>query len=187
VSLTIVKTLRMEFKINFSPIITPGHTHWAISIFLIILLNNVAGLRPYTFTSSSHLSFSVALALFRWASYIIVGVTIHSEKFLAHLMPVGTPVILIPFIVFIELIRNLIRPLTLSVRLAANLVAGHLLIALISSPATSIGWGGLIFVVRGLVMLLILERAVAVIQAYVFRILRTIYLRELNYYRLNYL
>ena len=95
-------------------------------------------------------------------------------------MPSGTPYILIPFIVLIELTRNIIRPLTLSVRLAANLVAGHLLITLVSSPISSSNNKIFIIIITGLLLLLILERAVAFIQAYVFRILRSLYLRERN-------
>jgi len=106
---------------------------------------------------------------------------------LAHLVPLGTPYVLIPVIVLIELVRNLIRPLTLSVRLAANLVAGHLLITLIRSPLTRVSGVGIGFLIRGLVVLLVLESAVAFIQAYVFRILRTLYLRETNALKFNYL
>ena len=101
-------------------------------------------------------------------------------SFLAHLVPLGTPYILIPFIVLIEFVRNIIRPITLSVRLAANLVAGHLLITLIRSPAVFISYGSLVFLIRALFILIILESAVAFIQAYVFRMLRTLYLREVN-------
>jgi len=100
---------------------------------------------------------------------------------------VGTPYILMPFIVLIELIRNIIRPLTLSVRLAANLVAGHLLITLIRTPGPLVSWALLALLIRGLVILVVLERAVAFIQAYVFRMLRTLYLAEVNSLKFNYL
>jgi F-type H+-transporting ATPase subunit a len=183
----LLKSLAREFKLNFSPINTPGHTHWALSLFLIILLNNVGGITPYTFTASSHLTFSVRLALIRWLGYVLFRAVIDCGRILAHLVPVGTPYILIPFIVLIELVRNIIRPLTLSVRLAANLVAGHLLITLISSPATLIPISFLLLLIRRLVILIILESAVAFIQAYVFRILGTLYLREVNSIKFNYL
>lgn len=179
--------LAREFKLNFYPVRTPGHTHWALSLFLIILLNNIGGITPYTFTASSHLTFSVSLALVSWLGYIAFRLVIDCGGILAHLVPVGTPYALIPFIVLIELVRNIIRPLTLSVRLAANLVAGHLLITLISTPASIVSWGILVFLISGLVTLIILERAVAFIQAYVFRILRTLYLREVNATKFNYL
>lgn len=183
----LLKTLANEFKLNFNPIPTPGHSHWALALFVFILVNNLGGLRPYTFTASRHLSFSVSLALVRWLRYFTVNILLNSGEFLAHLVPLGTPYALIPVIVLIELVRNLIRPLTLSVRLAANLVAGHLLITLISSPLTNVsGIRGLVLM-GGLVVLLVLERAVAFIQAYVFRMLRTLYLRETNALKFNYL
>jgi F-type H+-transporting ATPase subunit a len=179
--------LAREFKINFNPLPSPGHTHWALALFVFILVNNLGGLRPYTFTASSHLSFSVSLALVRWLRYFLCNMVLNSGEFLAHLVPLGTPYALMPVIVLIELVRNLIRPLTLSVRLAANLVAGHLLMTLIRSPLTRVSNIGGIFLIRGLVILLVLERAVAFIQAYVFRMLRTLYLSETNALKFNYL
>lgn len=176
----LLKTLSREYKMNFRPVVSPGHTHWAVTLFLIILLNNLGGLTPYTFTASRHLSFSVSLALVSWLGYLSYRVCINPGRFLAHLVPIGTPYVLIPFIVLIELVRNLIRPLTLSVRLAANLVAGHLLITLVRTPASSRGVPIFLVLIIGLVALIILESAVAFIQAYVFRILRTLYLSEVN-------
>lgn len=184
---SLIKTLSKEFRLNFGSINSPGHTHWAISLFLIILLNNLGGITSYTFTASRHLSFTVALALVMWVSYFTYRLVLNVGEFLAHLVPVGTPYILIPFIVLIELVRNLIRPLTLSVRLAANLVAGHLLITLVSTPLTSRTGGLILVIIRGLIILLILELAVAFIQAYVFSILSTLYLREVNRRKFNYL
>lgn len=183
----LTKSLASEYRLNFSPINSPGHTHWAIALFLIILLNNLAGLTPYTFTATSHLSFSVSLALVIWLGYIIFRVVMNIGRFLAHLVPVGTPYILIPFMVLIELVSNLIRPITLSVRLAANLVAGHLLITLVSSPMVNSRFINIVVLLSCLYLLMILESAVAFIQAYVFRMLRTLYLREVNYLKFNYL
>lgn len=183
----LLTTLAGEFKINFNPVPSPGHTHWALALFVFILVNNLGGLSPYTFTASRHLSFSVGLALVRWLRYFLCNIILNSGEFLAHLVPLGTPYALIPVIVLIELVRNLIRPLTLSVRLAANLVAGHLLITLIRSPLTSVSGVAGVVLLRGLVVLLVLERAVAFIQAYVFRMLRTLYLSETNALKFNYL
>ena len=90
---------------------------------------------------------------------------------LAHLVPLGTPYPLMPFIVLIELVSSLIRPGTLAVRLAANMVAGHLLLTLIGSLAPRLGIALLLGLLRGLVLLITLECAVALIQSYVFRIL----------------
>ncbi len=183
----LLDSLSKEYRLNFAPLNSPGHTHWAISIFVIILLNNLAGLTPYTFTSTRHLSFSVTLALSIWIGYIFYRIIINLGRFLAHLVPVGTPYVLMPFIVIIELISNIIRPITLSVRLAANLVAGHLLITLIRSPIVRVSFYAIIILLSLLYLLMILESAVAFIQAYVFRILSTLYLREVNDLKFNYL
>jgi ATP synthase subunit 6 len=86
------------------------------------------------FTASSHLVFSFSFALVSWLTYYLIYILIEFKAFLAHLVPLGTPYLLIPLIVLIELIRGLIRPVTLRVRLVANIVAGHLLIVLLRSP-----------------------------------------------------
>ena len=185
-SLTI-KSLAAEYRLNFAPVNSPGHIHWAITLFLIILLNNLAGLTPYTFTATSHLSFSVRIALTMWVGYMLYRMVINIGRFLAHLVPTGTPYVLIPFIVLIELVRNVIRPVTLSVRLAANLVAGHLLITLVRAPIVRSGFIRLVILLTCLYFLIILESAVAFIQAYVFRMLRTLYLAEVNDRKFNYL
>lgn len=183
---TLLLRLSNEYKINFNPVRTPGHTHWAIGLFVIILLNNLGGLIPYIFTASRHLSFSISLALTCWTGYFSFSTVMNLGGFLAHLVPVGTPYVLMPFMVLIELARNLIRPVTLSVRLAANLVAGHLLLTLIRTPASARRSLILFVLIIGLVLLVALESAVAFIQAYVFRILRTLYLREVNDLKFNY-
>lgn len=98
---------------------------------------------------------------------------------LVHLVPVGTPAVLMPVMVIIETIRNLIRPGALAVRLAANIVAGHLLLSLLGGQGAGLRISLVGFLILGLVLLMVLECAVACIQAYVFTILRTLYLNEL--------
>ena len=95
-------------------------------------------------------------------------------------MPLGTPPALMPFIVLIELIRNVIRPLTLSVRLAANIIAGHLLLTLLTQGAPHASIVLVLCILSAVIALAALESAVALIQAYVFRVLRTLYLQEVN-------
>lgn len=104
---------------------------------------------------------------------------------LAHLTPLGTPYALQPLIVLIELVRNIIRPLTLSIRLAANIVAGHLLLTLIGSQAFNTNYITLRVLIFGILLILILERGVAIIQAYVFSILRCLYLGEVDSLKIN--
>jgi F-type H+-transporting ATPase subunit a len=178
--------LNKEIKLNFSPWHTPGLTHWVVSIFVFLALNNILGLLPYTFTASSHLRFSLTLALFSWLGYIIYSFSLDLNHNLAHFVPLGTPYILIPFMVLIEIVRRVIRPLTLSVRLAANIVAGHLLLVLISRPAPLSSLSIFLIIRVGIFLIILLERAVAFIQAYVFRILSSLYISEVNFSNLNY-
>jgi F-type H+-transporting ATPase subunit a len=98
----------------------------------------------------------------------------------AHLVPQGTPRVLIPFIVCIETISNVIRPGTLAVRLTANIIAGHLLLTLIGNTGNSLSTILLSVLVISQVALLMLESAVAIIQSYVFAVLSTLYSREVN-------
>merc|ERR1712169_94171 len=102
------------------------------------------------------------------------------NRLFAHLVPTGTPGALIPVIVIIETVSNVIRPGTLSIRLAANMVAGHLLLTLLGSQGPNVR--GLVFLclIVALILLLILEVAVACIQAYVFTVLSSLYLNELR-------
>lgn len=177
--------LHQEYKINFSITPSPGHTHWAITLFIFILINNLWGLTPYTFTRSSHLTFALTLGLTFWASYVTISFLKDTTHSLAHLVPVGTPTVLLPVMVIIETVSNLIRPITLSVRLVANLVAGHLLITLTASPLSPSIMNLIRLIIIPLIILIILESAVALIQAYVFSMLRTLYLREVNYTSVN--
>jgi F-type H+-transporting ATPase subunit a len=97
---------------------------------------------------------------------------------LAHCVPLGTPSVLMPFMVLIETIRNLIRPGTLAVRLAANMIAGHLLLVLLGNQGPNLRSAFLIVLLITQILLLVLESAVAVIQSYVFAVLATLYSRE---------
>ena len=102
------------------------------------------------------------------------------NRLFAHLVPTGTPGALIPVIVIIETVSNVIRPGTLSIRLAANIVAGHLLLTLLGSQGPNAQGIVLLVLMGRLILLLCLELAVAFIQAYVFTILRSLYLNELR-------
>merc|ERR1719153_2213968 len=137
------------------------------------------GLAPYIFTRSSHISFTLTLALPIWTGSIVFSIKNQYNRLFAHLVPRGTPVALIPVMVIIETVRNVIRPGTLSIRLAANIVAGHLLLTLSGSQGPLLGIVTLIGLFVGLILLLLLEVAVACIQSYVFTVLRSLYLAEL--------
>jgi len=157
-----------------------GNSFILTSLFLIILINNFLGLFPYIFTRTRHLTLTLTLALPLWVRFILFGWIKNTNHIFEHLVPQGTPSILIPFIVIIETIRNLIRPGTLAVRLTANIIAGHLLLTLLGNNGPSISHSILTVLITAQILLLILEGAVAVIQSYVFAILRTLYSREVN-------
>jgi len=157
-----------------------GNSFILTSLFLIILINNFLGLFPYIFTRTRHLTLTLTLALPLWIRFILFGWIKNTNHIFEHLVPQGTPSILIPFIVIIETIRNLIRPGTLAVRLTANIIAGHLLLTLLGNNGPSIRHTLLTVLITAQILLLILEAAVAIIQSYVFAILRTLYSREVN-------
>lgn len=175
----IIITLHNEFKLLLGTSIK-GRTIIFISLFSIILFNNFLGLFPYIFTGTRHLIITLTLALPLWLRFIIYGWINNTTHILAHLVPQGTPPVLIPFIVIIETIRNIIRPGTLAVRLAANIIAGHLLITLLGNTGPSATIIILWILLITQILLIILESAVAIIQSYVFAILRTLYSREVN-------
>nr|AHI95707.1 ATP synthase F0 subunit 6 [Ara severus] len=176
-------TINMITKQLMVPLNKPGHK-WAIiltSLMMLLLTINLLGLLPYTFTPTTQLSMNMALAFPLWLATLLTGLRNQPTTSLGHLLPEGTPTPLIPALIVIETISLLIRPLALGVRLTANLTAGHLLIQLISTatitllpimPAVSI------LTATVLLLLTILEVAVAMIQAYVFVLLLSLYLQE---------
>lgn len=151
---------------------------FVVRVFIFIVFNNTLGLLPYIFTSSRHLAFTLRFALVRWVTLIIYGWVNNYSNLLVHLIPQGTPGLLIPFIVLIETVSNLIRPGTLAVRLRANIIAGHLLIVLLRRATPFTPYWGLPVLIAAQIALSMLEVAVAFIQGYVFRALITLYVRE---------
>nr|NP_740119.1 ATP synthase F0 subunit 6 [Pholis crassispina]BAC23740.1 ATPase subunit 6 [Pholis crassispina] len=165
------------------PLSLGGHK-WAalltsLMIFLITL--NMVGLLPYTFTPTTQLSLNLGLATPLWLATVIIGMRNQPTHALGHLLPEGTPGPLIPVLIIIETISLFIRPLALGVRLTANLTAGHLLIQLIATAAfvlLPLMPAVALLTSTVLVLLTLLEIAVAMIQAYVFVLLLTLYLQE---------
>lgn len=177
----IIIKLHKEFKnLLRNSNINNGSTFIFISLFSFILFNNFLGLFPYIFTSTSHLNISLSLSLSLWLRFIIFGWFNNTQHIFTHLIPQGTPSILIPFIVLIETIRNIIRPGTLAVRLTANIIAGHLLLTLLRRRRNNLPNYLLLILIFIQILLLTLESAVAIIQAYVITILRALYSREVN-------
>lgn len=173
----IINKLHEEFKLLLGPK-NKGMTLLIITLFIFIIFNNAIGLLPYVFTRSRHLTFTIALALPLWLRIILFGWINNTNHIFTHLVPIGTPVVLIPFIVLIETIRNLIRPGSLAVRLTANIIAGHLLIRLLGNNSIRVNNIILPFIIIIQILLIVFETAVAIIQAYVFSVLRTLYTRE---------
>nr|WMV00457.1 ATP synthase F0 subunit 6 [Rhodopsalta microdora] len=156
-----------------------GSSLMFLSLFMFILLNNLLGLLPYIFTSSSHLVFTMSLALPLWLSFMLYGFINNLNHMFCHMVPSGTPNILMPFMVVIESISNLIRPGSLAVRLTANMIAGHLLMTLLGNlPMNYELYSSMIIVFQ--IMLMLFELAVCIIQSYVFMVLSTLYYSEVN-------
>nr|UXB58411.1 ATP synthase F0 subunit 6 [Cottus tenuis] len=165
------------------PLSLGGHKWAALltSLMIFLITMNMLGLLPYTFTPTTQLSLNLGLATPLWLATVIIGMRNQPTHALGHLLPEGTPGPLIPVLIVIETISLFIRPLALGVRLTANLTAGHLLIQLISTAAfvlmSSLPAVALL-TSTVLVLLTLLEVAVAMIQAYVFVLLLTLYLQE---------
>nr|UKU07867.1 ATP synthase F0 subunit 6 [Gaetice depressus] len=175
----IILTLHKEFKalLQSSHI---GSSMMFVSLFSLIVFNNFLGLLPYVFTSSSHMVMTLSLSLPLWFTLMIFGWIKHTKHMFAHLVPQGTPFALMPFMVLIETISNVIRPGTLAIRLAANMIAGHLLLTLLGNTGPSLSTYVLFILLLAQMLLLILESAVAIIQSYVFAVLSTLYTSEIN-------
>nr|AND96410.1 ATP synthase F0 subunit 6 [Phalops ardea] len=176
----IILTLHNEFKILIGNNSIKGSTLIFISIFSMIVYNNFLGLFPYIFTSSSHLVMTLSLALPMWLSFMIYGWINNTMHMFTHLVPQGTPPVLMPFMVCIETISNIIRPGTLAVRLAANMIAGHLLLTLLGNTGSMLNLMLINLLIFTQLLLLLLESAVSIIQSYVFAVLATLYSSEVN-------
>nr|YP_778856.1 ATP synthase F0 subunit 6 [Phoca fasciata]ACZ28967.1 ATP synthase F0 subunit 6 [Phoca fasciata]CAJ57045.1 ATPase subunit 6 [Phoca fasciata] len=164
------------------------HNHkgqtWALMLMSLILFigsTNLLGLLPHSFTPTTQLSMNLGMAIPLWAGTVIMGFRHKTKASLAHFLPQGTPLPLIPMLVIIETISLFIQPMALAVRLTANITAGHLLIHLIGGATLALmdistTTAFITFII--LILLTILEFAVALIQAYVFTLLVSLYLHD---------
>nr|NP_443585.1 ATP synthase F0 subunit 6 [Hoplostethus japonicus]BAB70279.1 ATPase subunit 6 [Hoplostethus japonicus] len=164
--------------------LNPGGHKWALlltALMIFLISINLLGLLPYTFTPTTQLSLNMGLAAPLWLTTVIIGMRNQPTHALGHLLPEGTPTLLIPVLIIIETISLFIRPLALGVRLTANLTAGHLLIQLIAmgiSALVSVMPVTALIMMVLLLLMTLLEVAVAMIQAYVFVLLLSLYLQE---------
>lgn len=157
---------------------------FVFSLFMFILGANLAGLIPGSFTVTSHLAVTFAFAALIFLGVIVIGFARHGLKFLTLFVAPGTPLAFLPLIVILEVVSFFTRPVTHSVRLFANMTAGHILLKVFGGFVVSLGAAGGIFAAVGIlplafnVALTALELLVAVIQAYVFAILTCVYLND---------
>lgn len=151
---------------------------WIFTIFMFILVLNLLGLVPYSFTVTSHIIVTFALAAMVWLTVTAIGFINHGPGFLKLFVPSGVPWWLLPIIVVIELISYLIRPISHSVRLFANMMAGHAMLKVFAGFVIGLGllggWAPLVF----LVGFTGLELVVAFLQAFIFTVLTCIYLND---------
>jgi F-type H+-transporting ATPase subunit a len=147
------------------------------SLFMFILFGNLLGMIPYGFTFTSHIIVTFALAAVVFIGVTIIGIVKHGWHFLSLFVPHGVPKVLLLLLVPIELLSYIIRPFTLSIRLFANMMAGHTMLLIFAGFVAVLGVFGIgpLFVD---VLLIFLELLVAVLQAYVFAILTCLYLRD---------
>jgi F-type H+-transporting ATPase subunit a len=155
------------------------------SLFMFILVSNMIGIIPYTFTVSSHIIVTAALALLVFFTVLVYGLYKNGLKFFKIFVPGGVPIYVLPIVVPIEIISFLSRPISHSVRLFANMLAGHItlkvfagFVALLGSSLGAVGWIGGMLPLALTVALTALELLVAFLQAYVFAILTCIYIND---------
>ncbi len=148
------------------------------SLFMFVLFCNMIGMLPYSFTVTSHIIVTLIMALFIFVAVTIVGFIKHGFKYLSIFVPSGVPTMLMPLITIIEIISYLSRPVSLSVRLFANMMAGHTMLKVFGGFVVSLGILGGWLPLSFSVALTGLEILVAFLQAYVFAILTCIYLND---------
>jgi F-type H+-transporting ATPase subunit a len=154
------------------------------SLFMFIGVSNIIGIIPYTFTVSSHIIVTAALALLVFFTVLVYGFYKNGLKFFKLFVPSGVPIVILPLVVMIEIISFLSRPVSHSVRLFANMLAGHITLKVFASFVTmlgafgAVGWAGAVLPLALTVALTALELLVAFLQAYVFTILTCIYIND---------
>lgn len=151
---------------------------FVFSIFMIVLMGNLLGLIPYAFTYTSHIVVTGVLALIVFLGATLIGFIRHGFHFISLFIPKGLPVFILPLIFTIEVISYLSRPISLSVRLFANMMAGHTMIKIFAGFCVSLGAVAGILPLLLNVALIGFEVLVAFIQAYVFAILTCVYLKD---------
>jgi len=164
----------------------PGKQYFPFiyTVFTFVLVNNVIGLIPYSFTPTSHAIITMTLSCTIFIGVTIIGVMKHKIKFLGFFLPPGAPIALAPFLVIIEMISYFFRAISLGVRLFANMLSGHCLVHILAGFGwTMLNMGGAMFVaavplIVVIIAVFFLEIGVGFLQAYVFTILTCIYFKD---------
>nr|YP_010274422.1 ATP synthase F0 subunit 6 [Pochazia confusa]UJT96866.1 ATP synthase F0 subunit 6 [Pochazia confusa] len=170
---------KMEMKMNEEFNNATHHKEMILmstSMFFLISINNIMGIFPYNFTSTSHMAVSISLSLPMWLMFMIYGWMKFTNSLFKHLLPTGTPAMIMPMMILIETTGNVIRPISLSVRLTANMIAGHLLMTLLGNMNET---KTVMMILPMQIILTMFESAIAFIQAYVFSTLITLYSSEI--------
>ena len=147
------------------------------SIFMFVLFGNLIGMVPYSFTFTSHIAVTLTMAVAIFLMVTVIAFIKHGFKFFSFFLPAGVPIVLSPLIIVIEVISYFTRPFSLSVRLFANMMAGHTLLKVIGGFVIPLGIFGVV-PVAGLVAVIGLEFLIAFLQAYIFTILTCIYIND---------
>ncbi len=158
-----------------------GASHILPTLFLLIITLNLSGLAPYSFSTTSHLIITLSIGLPIWLTLILSSITKSPYMTAANLLPRGAPDWLNPFLIIIETTRILVRPLTLSFRLAANIRAGHIVITLIRiylSRAFFTSINSLIFLLLLNIIYIFFELGICLIQSYIFCLLISLYAND---------
>lgn len=166
---TVEKNVGVKGK-RFAPII--------FTLFMFIMTCNLFGMIPYGFTVTSHISVTLALAIMVFLLVTLVGLTLHGFRFFSLFLPSGTPLWLAPLMILIELFTYFTKPLSLSLRLTANMIAGHVLIKVMAGFIVSMAVCFKVFSIPFISMLIGFEIFVAILQAYIFTILSCVYLND---------
>lgn len=186
--LQVISEMLYEFVANMirENIGSAGRQYFPLifTLFMVVLMGNLLGMIPYSFTYTSHIIVTLALAMLIFFTVLVIGVIRHGPAFFSFLVPPGVPVWLFPLIIPIELVSFLARPVTLSVRLFANMMAGHLMLKVFAGFSVSMLGLGAAGFFAGLVpmffnvILIGFEFLIALLHAYVFTVLSCIYLKD---------
>ena len=150
---------------------------FVFTLFMFVLFGNMLGLLPYAFTYTSHIIVTFAMAGFIFVAVTVIAIAKHGVKFFGYFLPEGVPIFMAPLLIPIEIISYLSRPISLSVRLFANMLAGHTLLKVFAGFVVALGLFG-VFPLAFVVVLTGLEVVIAFLQAFVFTILTCLYLND---------